>query len=59
MTDKLRSGKWVSHDDWVCRCIGSWHLNYAFAKACWWCHSQRPRKGFGGARPKRNRRTEK
>ena len=51
MAKKLRPGKWVGTECWRCRCRYR-YMNYARVKSCWFCHDQRPRKGFGGARPK-------
>jgi hypothetical protein len=63
----LVPGRWLDRMTWECNCprhregrylsvIGNKML--PIAKACGFCHAQRPRKGFGGERPKTDAPTE-
>jgi hypothetical protein len=62
---RLHFGKWADWTTWLCRCkeLG---LEAGITvkkrltdkmlpntKACAFCHTQRPRKGFGGERPRK------
>ena len=48
---KLKAGRWFDRKIWICMCHCFRYSCYT-VKSCTNCHAQRPRKGFGGGRPK-------
>ena len=49
MKRKLKAGRWLVRALWMCLCNNSYSANWS---SCPFCHAQRPRKGFGGGRPR-------
>ena len=54
----MRYGRWLDHSTWICLCLQKGERMMSnqmmpFAKACAWCHVQRPRKNHGGKRPRK------
>ncbi len=49
-----KAGRWKDREVWLCLCPGAM-LRHTFAntKSCFMCHTKRPRRGFGGERPRK------
>lgn len=53
MKRKLKAGRWLNQYRWDCLCKDDFHKNPPDAELCHFCDAQRPRKGFGGGRPRK------